>query len=62
MLMSVALVIGSTAERREVFASDKAQCDTAELGTEPPASNISKPSGLFVLRENSIALPPLYIA
>lgn len=35
MLMSVALVIGSTAERREVFASDKAQRDTAESGTEP---------------------------
>lgn len=34
MLMSVALVIGSTAERREVYTANTAQCDTAERRTE----------------------------
>ena len=35
MLMSVALVIGSAAERREVYTSDTAQCDTAEHSAAP---------------------------
>lgn len=55
MLMSVALVIGSAAERREVYITNTARRDTAERhrATEPPSHRASHHSPTHLLYHNT---------